>query len=350
MRHGFNALALLFLLLVWSSSSVHATTYQVHYLDTPPGSTSEARALNDSGMIVGEIWSVAILALWDTSGALATPILQNAWGYDINNNGQVVGLFQSSSGYSLPFAWSRDVGMTDLSTALPPSAEVRCINTKGQMAGSIGLAGPYQTFAWDAASGITYLPLTGYESSYPMGISDSGVVAGTVTLPDHTCRAFTWAAEGGLTMPFPDDSSNSALAISAGGMLLGNVEVGERIVESFIWSAERGKVTIGISTEDHPFWPSAVNDRGQVAGTMFSPEEGQRAFVWDPETGITILGEGVANDINNSGWVAGMLGNSQTGRAVVWEPVPEPSSLMALGMGVLPLAFVVARRRDRKRT
>ncbi|MCX6377211.1 MAG: PEP-CTERM sorting domain-containing protein [Armatimonadetes bacterium] len=235
-----------------------------------------------------------------------------------------------------------------MSTTLPPSAEVRCINTNGQMAGTIGFVSPYQTFVWDTTSGITYLPMIGYENSYPMGISDSGVVAGTVRLPDHTGRAFVWTAQSGMTILFPDDPSNAALAISTGGLLLGASSLGGGAAELFIWSAASGKVTIGISTDERPLWPMAVNDRGQVAGTMWSPGEGQEnAFVWDPETGITILGEGRACDINNSGWVVGSQGDSQTSRAVLWEPVPEPSSLVALGMGILSLARVFTRRRVR---
>ena len=215
------------------------------------------------------------------------------------------------------------------------------------MAGTIGFVSPYQSFAWDSTSGITYLPMIGYENSYPMGISDSGVVAGTVNLPDHTGRAFTWTAQGGMTILFPDDPWNAARAISTGGVLLGASSLGSGVAEWFIWSTEYGKVTIGTSTEQRSLWPNAVNDQGQVAGTMWSPGEGEKAFVWDPETGITTLGEGRARDINNSGWVAGTVGNSQTGQAVLWEPVPEPSSLMVLGMGILPLVRVFTRRRVR---
>jgi MYXO-CTERM domain-containing protein len=69
------------------------------------------------------------------------------------------------------------------------------------------------------------------------------------------------------------------------------------------------------------------------------------AFAWTADAGFTILGEGVAFDVNDAGQIAGRLLLSPVGdgsdacKAVVWEPVSEPPSFLALvgGLGYLTL-------------
>jgi probable HAF family extracellular repeat protein len=348
MRHGFNLLALLFLLLVWSGSSLHATTYQMRYLDMPEGSTGEPRAINDLGQVVGEIWGLPVptVALWDSAGRLSMPISGTAWAYDISNSGEIVGEFAGSDGYSHPYLWTPEIGTRDLSADLSPTSYVWRIGAGGRLVGNDHLAWPNSRgFVWDSAAGVTYLPTADYLSSQAADVSDSGVVAGTVVLQDHTKRAFMWSADNGLTLILPDGPPNVASAISSGGVILGASELGNGSAERFIWSAELGKVPMCVSTEEDYLSVLAVNDAGMVVGTMRYQDYEQMAFVWSKDSGFTMLGEGVAYDINNAGSVLGWVGSPQYDQVVVWESVPEPSSLIALGMGILPLVRVFTRRR-----
>ena len=338
------------LLLLATGASLYATTYQTRQLSTPDGSTSEAWRINDSGQAIGSVWSTSATsaALWQASGVLNTPIAGDAFTHDINNQGQFTGEFMSSDGYSHPYIWGSGTGIIDLSTDLPRGARMKGINAGGSIVGIDGLDYPYAALTWDSASGVTYLPTDGYESYVVAGISDSGVVAGTVDVAPHTPRAFTWSADSGMTILFPDGSWNGVTAMSSGGTLLGWSSAQDQTEDSFIWSAERGKISLPFNTQDDGISPCAVNDRGMVTGTMYSSGGTENVFVWSLETGFTILGEGRAHDINNAGWVVGSVGNSQDTHAALWHPVPEPSSLLVLGMGMLPMMRGLARRQRRR--
>jgi uncharacterized membrane protein len=76
------------------------------------------------------------------------------------------------------------------------------------------------------------------------------------------------------------------------------------------------------------------------------------AVLWDTNGSIEDLSQyvgdcdySVAAGINDNGWIVGTVYASGGDIfAAVWEPVPEPSSLVALGMGLLALPLLRRRR------
>lgn len=78
-----------------------------------------------------------------------------------------------------------------------------------------------------------------------------------------------------------------------------------------------------------------INAQGQIAGT-----DGVNPVIWNPDGSVSILPKmdadcGYASDINDNGWIVGSIGRANIGaQAVLWQPVPEPSSLLALAGGV----------------
>jgi hypothetical protein len=48
--------------------------------------------------------------------------------------------------------------------------------------------------------------------------------------------------------------------------------------------------------------------------------------------------------INDNGWITGSMSDGSRERGVIWQPVPEPASVVALGMG---LAGVFCSRKRR---
>ncbi|HZN64228.1 MAG TPA: hypothetical protein VFB66_02935, partial [Tepidisphaeraceae bacterium] len=88
--------------------------------------------------------------------------------------------------------------------------------------------------------------------------------------------------------------------------------------------------------------PRAINDRGDIAGTLSLDAGGRRPVLWTPTGGMTLLrgftggpaGEGLGVGINNAGQVVGTLSN----RAAFWPSAsgnatavaPEPSDAHAV--------------------
>ena len=111
--------------------------------------------------------------------------------------------------------------------------------------------------------------------------------------------------------------------------------------------------------KDEMLWlpNTSKKNLGQVVGYYTTSSTTWRPCLWEKVSGAyivrdlgTLAGdtEGVAYDINDSGLVVGDSWLSSPGddRAVLWNPVPEPSSLLVLGSGILALAGMVRRRRN----
>ena len=52
-----------------------------------------------------------------------------------------------------------------------------------------------------------------------------------------------------------------------------------------------------------------------------------------------------ANGINNNGQIVGVLYDTYTEHAVLWQPVPEASSFLALFCGIISLSGIAWRKR-----
>ena len=89
-----------------------------------------------------------------------------------------------------------------------------------------------------------------------------------------------------------------------------------------------------------------INSIGQIVGYS-----GANAVLWNTNgsfTDLPILGgvSGVAKGINDNGWIVGYISVPNVGaQAVLWQPVPEPSSILALLAGVVGMGALVRRRR-----
>ena len=141
--------------------------------------------------------------------------------------------------------------------------------------------------------------------------------------------------------------NSSARGINNNGVVYGVSDVDEHTKGVFLWDAENGmRPIITWSTYYGDTWePRAINDSGWIVGfTVDGITDQQRAFVWDPAEGFSFLGYGAAWDINNAGQITGDL---FAGGPLLWNPIPEPSSLAALGFAIAGLAMAAARRKRR---
>lgn len=247
------------------------------------GTGSYARAINNRGQVVGFsygdvthawLWEHGVVSDLDVGGNTS-----RAWG--LNDGGEIVGeLFSAITDLGVAFIWkNRDA------TYLESPSSARAINNRGDVVGFIPTPGVASCcgFYFDKSSGS----MRNLGAYWPSDINGQGQIVGSRrTL-------------GGASYPF-------------------------------IWDPSAGFTDI--DTDGSPGSASAINDLGQVVGSVSvsdNPNDTQRAFLWDNGTTIYLEvggGDEVAHDINNKGQVVG----ESSFRAVLWErgrliPLPEES-------------------------
>ena len=265
---------------------------------------SRARAINDSGVVVGEVDGRGVM--W--SGGAMT-YLEDAVTYmkdaqDINSAGVIVGYASASSGAHAAIC---DHGiLTDLGTLGGPTSHANAVNSRAQVVGDAhtGLRGSgnreiIEATLWENGS-VTIIPRLSGEKAQAQDINDLGQVVG------H--------GDGG----------------------------------AFIW--ENGQTT-SLGGGAHQAY--AINNHSAIVGQQ-SINGGWEAFVW--EAGIThnlshlMTEQGdweyllVAYDINDAGQIVGAgRMNDNSFHGFVANPIPEPATLSLLAIG----GMAILRRKRR---
>jgi len=326
------------------STSAGAVTYQIHQLSTGtagPLGTSWATAINNSGCVAGAVYEedVCHAALGNSAGLLT--LLDEGFALGINSSGFAVGnaggaaVWDPVGGLShLPVptggTFSQAFSINDSGVAVgecwlginqvgnyitiwhgsdePILLGMGCavaVNAAGNVVGfTKGAGGKHEAFVWSPTAGMT--SLASGLSSEANAINNYGVVAGTVC-DGYGTWACTWSPSGALTRlaNLPGAISSTAYGINAAGAVVGSCDTAE----------------------------------------------GTYAVVWQPDGSIVQLSwlpgdvGGVAYGINDFGQIAGCsLDSGYNPRAVVWNLVPEPASVLAVLVGI---AAVLPRLRRR---
>ncbi len=206
---------------------------------------------------------------------------------------------------------------------------VKGINTQGQMIGldrngdrKDGVAGSWFFDPMAGYLGLGSLDPYNRLPVKPVILTESGYVAGTGYDSQHNIKGFLWSLQSGLIqISSPKDCEDEPVSIIAAnekGDVLGNLEF---VVETakgntiepmaFIYNKDTGKtVLIGESAMD-------INDQKQVVGSWGVGSWNTKAFIWDavhgmrdltklipPNTGWKKLL--VASSINNDGYIVGV--------------------------------------------
>ncbi|HEX8691633.1 MAG TPA: hypothetical protein VF746_04385 [Longimicrobium sp.] len=252
----------------------------------------------------------------------------------LNNHGVLVGMAQKPGDTSFqghPTVWKvGSHGQLVETIELGPFAHgsAAAVNDHGVVAGFFAASptGPPTAFTWSEKDGLSPIPPLGGARSLAGGINDFGDVVGASTVaPGSPLHAVVWWRDGAVTDVGTLGGNTQGVAINRRGEVAGfGSPCPTCQPEAFYWSAETGIVVLGTFGGFRSF-AFGIDDDGRVAGWYQTADQVRHAFVWTLEGGkveLPSLGgpSTVTGAINDRGLLSGRSEDAGgTWRAVIWE-------------------------------
>ncbi|WP_166377974.1 hypothetical protein [Catellatospora methionotrophica] len=265
--------------------------------------------------------------------------------FAVNDQGVVVGQSMVGTGENppeRPFRWQNGV-LTDLGTLGGPRAVATAINNNGWIVGYSELAGGgglAHAFLWRPGHGMTDLGSLG-ETSIATGINDSGVVVGRY-VADGQLHGFRWANGVMAKIVTPTGEGFDPVGVNGNGKIGGSLTA-EYSGDPAWW---KNGQTVASGLSGHA---SAINDNGDVTGTYWDGTQG--AFVWRADGTVLHLTMpagarfAATNGINESRHTVGTRTTASGNvRAVYWSEFGTPRLLPGLVPGGQSTAYGMNRR------
>ena len=140
---------------------------------------------------------------------------------------------------------------------------------------------------------VTILPSLGGQGAMASALNDRNQVVGIEHI-QHDEHLFVWDSERGIQDLGPA-SEGRPLTINNAGQISGAMPTAHsrNECEAFLWEPGKGRTMLGTLGEKQSF-PVAMNNRGQIIGRCWSPDDPnfiwrQRSFIWDKAAGIREL-------------------------------------------------------------
>ena len=361
MRFTSTFLAVAGLLVVLPSADA-VGTYRLQDLGAFEDGYSAGAGLNATGAATG-IFSIDALtrrAFRYASGAmqdLGTLGGAESFGSSINDSGYVVGKSYVAGDARVHAFYAGDGPMRDLGTLGGTDSDAYGVNAAGRVVGVASLRGDLSSHAYLSApdgGALQDLGTLGGDFSTGEAVNDADQVVGTSFTSGGDFHGFLW--QNGAMQDLGTLGGNSrARAISSNGLIVGFSDYGTG--SSFAVRFVGGMVeNLGAIAGDTGSQALGVNASGVVVGESFLSGSIPlpRAFVYDGgmmfdlRSLVDASGAGwtfsSAAGVNDAGQIVGTGYIEGRTHAFVLTPVPEPTSLAALGLG----ALAVLRRRNRR--
>ncbi len=333
----------------------------------------------------GRADSISIINVVDSNGYQFTnfdgPIPGTTAGTGTNSNGI------SNTGTIVGFSTPDNANFTNFTANPLTSTVANDLNINGSTAAMafginsagtvVGTDGNGNAFSLSGGTVSTFIPLNGTAAT-ALGINDNGAIVGQYTTAGGTMPGFLKNGTSYTTINAPGGASSNvvnAQGINNNGLVVGFYLGNDGQVHGFMANASAavGGSLTGTAITDPtipkvPGEPGAtfvfsqvlgINDHGVAVGYYQDSTASQHGYFYNTSTGTyTFLddpnaafnGAGVEvtqiTGINNSGEITGFYSDaSGVFHAFVAVPVPEPSSVALLGIGMASVVVWVRKRR-----
>jgi hypothetical protein len=293
-----------------------------------------AYSVSDNGMIVGQSGDHA--CLFDSTGGGANinlGTLSGNYNYSrarsVNNSGQIVGYVGNNSApvpYSHACIFDKTGGGNNIDLGY---GLAMANNNDGQIVGRSSIYNVPCIFD-STGGGANFYP---FGNQYPDGIvrsiNDSGQMVGNIDVAEAIL--FDSTGGGNNVWLSPDGGNNRAYSINNNGQIVGGYDNQAYLFDS---TGNGNNIYLGRGIA------YSINDSGQIVGLgacLFDPTgQGNNIFLntlINPSSGWDLQ---YAYDISNNGWIVGQGNYNGEAHAFVLV-VPEPTTLLLLGLGALIL-------------